>query len=57
VHAKVLICGGESGDPASPHFTDQAQLYTEGRFRDAWLTREDVLAHAASRYRPGNPVQ
>lgn len=53
VHAKVLSCGGESGDPASPHFTDQADLYTHGKFRDALLTREDVLGHAASRYRPG----
>ncbi len=53
VHAKVLICGGESGDPASAHFTDQAPLYAAGRFRDALLTREDVLAHAASRYHPG----
>jgi acyl-homoserine-lactone acylase len=54
VHAKVLICGGESGDPASPHFTDQAPLYAAGQFRDAWLTRDEVLAHAASRYHPGD---
>jgi acyl-homoserine-lactone acylase len=53
VHAKVLTCGGESGDPASPHFVDQAQMYRHGVFRDALLTREDVLAHAARRYHPG----
>jgi acyl-homoserine-lactone acylase len=55
VHAKVLSCGGESGDPASPHFTDQADLYRHGRFRDALLTREEVIAHAAARYHPGDP--
>ncbi len=53
VHARVLICGGESGDPASPHFVDQADMYRHGVFRDALLTREDVLAHAALRYHPG----
>jgi acyl-homoserine-lactone acylase len=54
VHAKVLTCGGESGDPASPHFVDQAQMYRHGAFRDALLTREEVLAHAARRYHPGD---
>jgi acyl-homoserine-lactone acylase len=54
VRAKVLICGGESGDPASPHFVDQADLYRHGKFRDALLTREDVLAHATSHYHPGD---
>jgi acyl-homoserine-lactone acylase len=54
VRAKVLICGGESGDPDSPHFVDQADLYRQGKFRDALLTREDVLAHAARRYHPGD---
>ncbi|MFI4889828.1 MAG: penicillin acylase family protein [Steroidobacterales bacterium] len=53
VHAKVLTCGGESGDPGSPHFVDQADMYRRGVFRDALLTREDVLAYAALRYRPG----
>jgi acyl-homoserine-lactone acylase len=55
VRAKVLSCGGESGDPASSHFTDQADLYRHGKFRDALLTREEVLAHAAARYHPGDP--
>jgi acyl-homoserine-lactone acylase len=54
VRAKVLICGGESGDPASAHFVDQADMYRHGKFRDALLTREDVLAHAARRYHPGD---
>lgn len=53
VRAKAVMSGGESGDPASPHFTDQALMYSEGRFRDVLLTRQDVLAHAERRYHPG----
>jgi hypothetical protein len=30
-------------------------MYRHGRFRDALLTREEVIAHAAARYHPGDP--
>ena len=53
VRAKALMTGGESGDPASPHFDDQAQMYCEGRFRDVWFSTQDVMAHAQRRYHPG----
>jgi acyl-homoserine-lactone acylase len=55
VRAKALMAGGESGDPASPHFKDQAQMYCEGRFRDVWFSSQDVAAHAQRRYHPGDP--
>jgi len=55
VRAKALMTGGESGDPASPHFNDQAQMYCEGRFRDVWFSTQDVMAHAQRRYHPGEP--
>jgi acyl-homoserine-lactone acylase len=55
VRAKALMTGGESGRPASPHFSDQAQMYCAGRFRDVWFTHEDVMAHAQRRYHPGEP--
>ena len=55
VRAKAIMTGGESGDPSSPHFTDQAPMYTEGRFRDVLFTPQDVLAHAQRRYHPGEP--
>jgi acyl-homoserine-lactone acylase len=51
--AKALTTGGESGDPASPHFSDQAQMYCAGRFRDVWFSTPDVMAHAQRRYHPG----
>jgi acyl-homoserine-lactone acylase len=52
IHAKAIMSGGESGNPASPHFTDQAQMFTQGVFRDVLFSREDVLAHAERSYHP-----
>jgi acyl-homoserine-lactone acylase len=52
IHAKAIMSGGESGDPASPHFTDQAQMFVQGRFRDVFFTREDVAAHTERSYQP-----
>lgn len=52
VRAKAIMSGGESGDPASPHFTDQALMFTRGQFRDVLFTRADVAAHAERTYHP-----
>jgi acyl-homoserine-lactone acylase len=52
IHAKAIMSGGESGDPASPHFIDQAQMFTQGRFRDVLFYPQDVLAHAERSYHP-----
>jgi acyl-homoserine-lactone acylase len=53
VRAKAIMSGGESGDPASPHFKDQAQMFVAGEFRDVLFTPEDVQKHAQRRYHPG----
>jgi acyl-homoserine-lactone acylase len=52
VHAKALMSGGESGDPSSPHFTDQALMFSQGRFRDVLFYPEEVRAHAERSYQP-----
>ena len=52
VRAKAIMSGGESGDPASPHFTDQALMFTLGNFRDVLFYPADVAAHAERSYRP-----
>jgi acyl-homoserine-lactone acylase len=52
VHAKALMSGGASGDPASPHFSDQALMFSQGKFRDVLFTPEDVRAHAERSYHP-----
>ncbi len=53
IDARSLLVFGPSADPESPHHTDQAVPYLEGEFKRAWLTLEDVEAHAERSYRPG----
>ena len=53
VRAKTSLAGGQSGDPDSPHFDDQAEAYVNGQFKDVAYYREDVEARAARRYLPG----
>lgn len=55
VRAKSLLAGGQSGDPASPHFDDQAQPYADVDFKDVAFYREDVDARATRTYHPGLP--
>ena len=52
IHAKALMSGGESGNPASPHFTDQALMFSQGHFRDVLFSPEEVRAHAERTYHP-----
>ncbi len=51
--AKSLLAGGESGDPKSPHFYDQAQRYVDVQFKDVAFYREDVEKRAKKKYSPG----
>jgi len=53
VTAKSLLAGGQSGDPDSVHFDDQIQRYISHEFKDVHYYREDVEAHAARTYKPG----
>jgi acyl-homoserine-lactone acylase len=53
VRARAVTAGGESGDPASPHFNDEAQRYASGALRDVYFYLEDLKAHTERSYRPG----
>jgi acyl-homoserine-lactone acylase len=53
VHARTVVPFGQSADPASPHYFDQAVLYAGGELKPAWFARADVMAHARSVYEPG----
>lgn len=53
VKAKTILAGGQSGDPESTHFDDQARLYADMQFKDAAYYREDVLKRAVKTYKPG----
>ena len=41
VRAKAVTAGGESGDPKSPHFNDQAERYASGNLRDVYFYPDD----------------
>jgi len=54
VKAKSLLAGGQSGDPGSPHFDDQAQRYVDREFKDVAYYKQDVEKRAVRTYHPGD---
>jgi len=52
VKAKSVLAGGNNNNPLSPHFQDQAVLYSQGKFKDVWFYRKDVVKHAERTYHP-----
>jgi acyl-homoserine lactone acylase PvdQ len=53
LRAKSILAGGQSNDPDSPHFFDQAQMYADAEWKDVLFYREDVEANAKDKYIPG----
>lgn len=53
VRAKTLLAGGQSGDPDSPHFDDQARRYVDRQFKEVAYYEEDVERRAQRSYHPG----
>jgi acyl-homoserine lactone acylase PvdQ len=53
VRAKAVTAGGESGDPKSPHFGDQAKRYCTGDLREVYFYREQLKGHTEREYHPG----
>jgi acyl-homoserine-lactone acylase len=53
VKARTIVTGGESSDPMSPHFSDQAGMYLTGQFKDVLFYKEDVEKNLEKRYHPG----
>lgn len=45
--------GGNSGNPDSPHFNDQAERYAAGNLRPVYFYPEDLKGHIERRYKPG----
>jgi len=54
VRAVAVTAGGESGDPTSLHFNDQAQLYADGNLRPVYYYPEDLEGHIERVYKPGS---
>jgi acyl-homoserine-lactone acylase len=53
VRAKAITAGGESGDPRSPHFGDQAVRYSTGDLREVYFYRDQLEGHIERQYHPG----
>jgi acyl-homoserine-lactone acylase len=53
ITARSVLAGGQSGDPASPHFADQAEMYVRGELKDVLFYKADVEKNLERRYHPG----
>jgi len=53
VRAWAVMAGGQSGDPSSRHFVDQARRYSSGRLRQVYFHPEELGGHVSRRYSPG----
>ncbi len=53
VRARAVTAGGESGDPKSKHFNDQAERYTKGNLREVYYYPSQLVGHTERTYHPG----
>jgi acyl-homoserine lactone acylase PvdQ len=53
IRARAVTAGGESGNPSSPHFNDEAGRYASGNLRDVYFYRAQLVGHTERKYRPG----
>lgn len=56
VRAKAVTAGGESGDPRSKHFNDQAGRYSTGDLREVYFYPAQLKGHTEREYYPGDQV-
>jgi acyl-homoserine-lactone acylase len=53
VRARAVTAGGESGNPASAHFDDEAERYASGTLRDVYFYASQLPGHTERSYHPG----
>ena len=53
IRARAVTAGGESGNPASPHFNDEAQRYSTGDLREVYFYPAQLRGHTEREYHPG----
>jgi acyl-homoserine-lactone acylase len=53
VRARAVTAGGESGNPASKHFNDQAERYATGNLREVYFYPDQLKGHTERSYHPG----
>ncbi len=54
VHAVAVTAGGESGDPSSGHFNDEAKRYAAGDLREVYFYPRQLKGHTEKEYHPGS---
>jgi acyl-homoserine-lactone acylase len=54
VRARAITAGGESGDPSSRHFNDEALRYSTGNLRDVYFYPSQLKGHTERVYHPGS---
>ena len=52
--AWTILQFGQSGDPTSPHWFDQAPIYAKGEFKVSFHAKADVEAQCKRPYHPGD---
>lgn len=55
--AKTILQFGQSGDPTSPHWFDQAQIYAKGEFKPSWYSKTEIQTNSKKGYHPGDVAQ
>ena len=53
LRAVAVTAGGESGDPASKHFDDEAVRYATGALREVYFYPDQLKGHTERTYHPG----
>jgi acyl-homoserine lactone acylase PvdQ len=53
VRAEAVTAGGESGNPSSPHFNDEAKRYSTGDLREVYFYPSQLQGHTERTYHPG----
>ncbi|HVO35877.1 MAG TPA: penicillin acylase family protein [Gemmatimonadales bacterium] len=54
VRAMAVTAGGESGEEASPHFSDEAVRYATGHLRPVYFYPNQLQGHTERVYHPGS---